>query len=355
MTNMNLIYPKVQLILLTTIIGLTHFSCQNTKWDEDIFADAGQTEVEQFDDNIREGDAIKTADLLEAIGWERIKANKHRRNDYIIETGEGKILDEFIFNLGRGGAKNTEYGRRHIEHFRIKSYKGLVIEYFKQTEKDGNTHTSNYFNKALWLEYVEEALPAVPEEFKLTLKQDPQRLRNYYALLGLNTGDEYGWLCQGIEYTLPPERRRAVLELVREKNTYLLRKLIDYPDALVKLYAMEAMIYLDRKTRRELAYLNARSKELFPDYTNEHYGGSTASLTRDRLLLTDAEWEQIHTFRESNQQIKTCGNIGTYKILESTTKELLSEEVMEEVFKMYEDYLMAGPNALMPLPIGNDS
>ena len=310
---MNVILYKIRLILFTTIFSLVYISCQKSEWGEDAFADHSQVPIERFDENIRHGDAIKTNDLLNEIGWEKLKANKHIRNDRIIERRK-KLLSEYIFNLGLNTIKRGEYGEQHRESIRITSYKGYVVEYYKNIEKGGVSHTSNYFNESLWLEYVKEALPLVPEKYLLTLKQDPSRLRNYYTLLGLRGDDKYGWICEGQDYMLLTDRRSAVLEFVKEKNTYLLRKLMDYPDALVKLYVMEAMIYLDHKAKKELDYIAIRSKELYPDHTGESYGGNSASIQRNRLLLTDSEWMQINSFRESNLIIKACGDIGAYKI-----------------------------------------
>lgn len=74
---------------------------------------------------------------------------------------------------------------------------------------------------------------------------DDDALGDYYCLLGLSPGvDEYGWICEYSSVGMPPSQRSSALELVWTRRVDLLRQVLRGPSPEGRLYAAEALTYL---------------------------------------------------------------------------------------------------------------
>ena len=76
---------------------------------------------------------------------------------------------------------------------------------------------------------------------------------------------------------------------------------MNHSNPQIKLYAIDALIYLDKESN----------------------------------LLSDQDWREIYKFRDSETIIRTCGNMGSYKIYETPIAELLSKKAIKQIPKNY--------------------
>lgn len=197
-------------------------------------------------------------------------------------------------------------------------------------------------------------LPALADNLKLTLAENKAVLKAYYQLLGVDTDDEYGWICEYGMAGLPTQRRVAVLVLLEQHRIDLLRKLLPYPNLQTRLYAIDALIYNDVLRKAEIDSAQKQLKKLQqqedrfrrqPKVDNDYiYFKNT--LPRREIeqnirkwkteLLTRQEWEMVRTLRDSKQTVRTCGNAGSYKIYGTPIAEVLSDKAIAEISKNYE-------------------
>ena len=213
-----------------------------------------------------------------------------------------------------------------------------MLEYNKSIDSEEVEYVNEYFNKALWMEYVNEVFTDLPDKYKIGIDESKQILKAYYHLIGPNTSDEYGWICEYSTMGMMTEKRKAVLELVEEERADLLKNLIDFPNIQVRMYAIDALIFLDYRIEKEIDYVKKALREEVSEMTETEIEQSRMIVKWKSKLLTEAEIEQIDVFRNSNTEIATCGNMGSYKIYKSTTEELLSDEKIAEIIKHYEDH-----------------
>jgi hypothetical protein len=113
--------------------------------------------------------------------------------------------------------------------------------------------------------------------------------------------DEYWWICEYSTVGMPPKRRQGVISLIENNRVDLLRKLMNHSNPQIKLYAIDALIYLDSQSN----------------------------------ILTDKDWQFIFDFRDSGTTIRTCGNMGSYKIYEAPIADLLSKKAIKGITENY--------------------
>lgn len=299
------------------IIFLVFFSCTYEGPDRSI----------SFDMKILNSEYISTEKLLDEIKWEEIRLNRAETMNYTYKNPVDSFLTTYTCEL-----------KQENEAYEIISYNGLVLEYNKSIYRENVEYENEYFNKVLWMDYVNEVLVDLPDEYKIGIDESKQILKSYYHLIGLNTSDEYGWICEYSTVGMMTDKRKAVLEIVEEERVDLLKNLIDFPNSQVRIYAIDALIYLDYKITKEIDYIKKALREEVPDITEAEIEQSPMIVKRESKLLNKAEIEQIGLFRNSNKEIATCGNMGSYKIYGSTTEELLSDEKIAEIIKNYEDH-----------------
>lgn len=283
---------------------------------------------------------IYTADLLAQINWAAIKDYcKATEGHYVYEKKDSLIVRYSYIKQGRDA------------FFDIVSYNGVVMEY---TTYPGGTkpQRTSYLNKTAWLAYADKVLPGLADKYKLSKEEPDKILKSYYRLLGVDTRDEYGFICEYSTFGSPPERRVAVMSLLREHRLDLIRRLTDYPNLQTRLYAVDALIYTDyfaKQKMKSLAHdIEQDQKQLTglqknnDDTTKIKALSMQIKISSDSVayyasqVLTAEQWKMIYGLRDSGQEIKTCGNSGSYKIYGTPVAELLSDQVIADVPKWYE-------------------
>lgn len=292
---------------------------------------------------------VLTDNLLQKINWESIKKYCDTSKLHHATISKDSLLTIYEY---------VEQGR--VSHFKITSYKGFVLQYDSEISSTSQPSSSSYFDKNVWMIYVSDELPDLPEIFKLT-KEEPQTiLKSYYRLLGVSTRDEYGWICEYSATGRATQKRLAVLELVKYQRIDLLKRLIDYSNVQTQLYAIDALIFLDLQTKnkietaeKEIRQRNERLDSLM-DLDNSKRNeieGLQQSIKNtkgyikylENHLLTKKTWKGIHELRDSNKEVKTCRDgSGSYKVYESNTSELLSDKAINEIPGKYENLKRLG-------------
>lgn len=252
--------------------------------------------------------SIFTVDLLNTIKWESLKK--------FCDTTDGHYVYERKDSL----LKKYEYVKQgRVVDLTVVSFQGKVIEFNNQILIGSKEINSTYFDKTVWLDYVHQYLPNLPENLKLTTLESEKILKAYYQLLGVGTHDEYGWTCEYSTVGMLTGRRIAVIDLLGEKE--LLLQLLDFPNIYVQLYVADALIYSDYRDKQLIE--KHKSDKNFVEYLRGE-------------LLTKFEWEKIYKLRDSNQTVNICvDGTGSFKIYQSTTSEILSKKSIAEIPERY--------------------
>lgn len=262
--------------------------------------------------------SIEAKELLEELNWENIKK--------YCDTTEGHYA-RIIENQLTTTYKYTKQG--YTANFTLVVFKGKVLEYYSHKDE---LFSTNYFDRKIWLEYIQ-----IDKEFKNSkwiLSEDEMSehydkvVQAYYALLGFNSRDEYGWICEYSASGFPPDKRLAVIELINYRRRDFLVKLLDHPNTQTKLYAADALIYLDMIQEIEKVELSQFSRRKRKKRYKIGYS--------QNYKLKNKEWRKINRIKNENLDVVTCGNTGSYKQYKSNTKELLSEKSINEIFDNYQ-------------------
>lgn len=230
-----------------------------------------------------------TNELLTQLNWNSINEFCNLNDGFYSYERKNGLLTEFEY---------VKQGR--TESFEIVSYNGKVLEFHFDVPVVSRQNEF-FFDSDLWLNYVKEKIPDLPDSLLLTKKEPPELLKGFYQLLGVDTVDEYGWICEYSTIGLPPKKRKGVIKLIEHNRIDLLKKLLKHPNPQIKLYVIDALIYMDKG-------LNILSKQ---------------------------DWQTIYEFRDSKMLIKTCGNSGSYKTYETPISELLSKKAIKKIHKNY--------------------
>ncbi len=241
-------------------------------------------------------EGISTSALLKQLNWESIVNYCNKHEGFYSYKREKGLLTEFEY---------VKQGR--IESFEIVSYKGRVLEYYFDVPVE-NRKNEYFFDKSLWLTYIKEIIPDLPESLLLTVNEPTEVLKGFYWLLGVDSFDEYGWICEYSTVGSPPKKRKGLLKLVQSRRVDLLRKLTNHTNPQIKLYAIDALIFLDK----------------------------------DLKILTSNDWQLIYEFRDSGTEIITCGNMGSYKNYNTPIEELLSKQAIKQLTKNYQVFEKLG-------------
>ena len=288
-----------------------------------------------------ENKPIKTADLLTRLNWSSIK----------FQAGNGHYAHEYVDSLITT-YDYTKQGRASF--FEIKSFNGLVLEFKSEVSGSNQNSNSYYFDKSVWLQYVNKVLPELSEEFKLDKEESDEMSKAYYRLLGAETRDEYGWYCEYSAMGRPTQRRLEVIKLIAKQRRDLLKKLLAWPNVQTQLYAADALIYLDLETKNRITELNKKITDqekrldslrlLSADekeniqYLKENIKlNSNYIKTLNDQLLSKADWKNIYYLRDSNKDVKICKDgTGSYRIYPGKTSDLLSEKAIADIPRQYE-------------------
>ncbi|MBI1782782.1 MAG: hypothetical protein HYR66_15675 [Sphingobacteriales bacterium] len=284
---------------------------------------------------------LSTTDLLNKINWQAIKTYCTGDNGHYAYERKDSLLTTYEY---------VKQGRE--ASFEITSYKGMIMEFYSDAGNSSKQGSTSFFGKNVWLKYVSEIIPSLPEQFKLDNREPGNILKAYYKLLGINTRDEYGFICEYSTIGIATDRRIVVITLLKQHRIDLLKKLTDYSNLQTRLYAVDALIYNDYTAKQKILQLtkNLKEKQKELDLLQKKNANKTkidelkiqikASLdsisNSNSDLLTEAEWKTIYNLRDSNLTVKTCGNSGSYKIYGTPISDLLSDKAIAEIPKWYE-------------------
>ncbi len=285
--------------------------------------------------------ALSTSVLLDKLDWESIK----RYSIYTDNHRASEISDNLFIIY--------EYSdRTKGASFRITSYRGVILKYYADSSSAYPMNKILYFNKKIWLNYTNDILPSLPDEFKLSMNEPNNILRAYYKLVGVDSGDEYGFICEYSTVGMPPIRRGAVITLLQHQRIDLIRNLMKHPNIQTRMYAIDAMIYSSSKSNHIISQLNKnirKSKNTLSRRENKdtqlinHIKTLSDSISiLNYNILSKDEWISIHNLRDSKLRVKTCGNAGSYKVYETPISELLSDKSINQILKWYESFERTG-------------
>lgn len=265
-------------------------------------------------------ESILTSGLLTELNWNELEK--------FCDTTEGQYTHIYKDSL----ITRYQYVKQgRTSYFELRSFNGKVLSFESENSNVNRPTSTDFFDKSVWLEYAHIYLPNLPDSLKMSINTRRDYLVAYYKLLGVGSANEYGWICEYSTVGSAPSRRRAVIQLRLDKE--LLLKILEYPNPQTQMYAADALIFEDYATKQSI------KQERDTSYTN----------FLKSQLLTKEEWNKIYRLRDSNVTVLICGNSGSYKIYESTTKELLSKKAIKEIPKKYEflsdlGYLKLGYN-----------
>ncbi len=286
---------KETLLITLFLIGLTNSSV------------IGQSLYGEFPVNKQSSRPILTADLLKDLNWEQIKSFCDTTEGHYAWILKDSLITEFRYTKQGGNS-----------YFRLEDYNGKVLSFESKNSETNRPTYTEYFDKDVWLEYAHTYLPNLPDSLKMTVDVRKEKLISYYQLLGVGTRDEYGWICEYSTVGTTPGRRDAVIQLRLEKE--ILIRLLDYPNVQTRMYAADALIFVNYANQQFIS--QERDSSLVNFYKS--------------LLLTPSEWDKIYKLRDANLRVRICGNSGSYKVYEATTSELLSDQAIREIPKEYE-------------------
>jgi len=282
-----------------------------------------------------------TADLLNKINWQAIKSFCTGTNGHYAYERKDSLLTTYEY---------VKQGRE--ASFEIVSYKGTILQYYSDAGNSKQQSSTSFFAKNVWIKYVSEMMPSLPDQFKITGDEPNNILKAYYRLLGVNTRDEYGFICEYSTVGRATDRRIAVITLLKQHRIDLIKKLTEYPNLQTKLYAVDALIYNDYTAKQKIQQLEKDIKEKQKQLDRLQKKNADKikidglqgqiKISSDSIpyfksdLLTDTEWKAIYNLRDSNLTVKTCGNSGSYKIYGTPISDLLSDKAIADIPKWYE-------------------
>ena len=274
-----------------------------------------QVELGTFPIDSKSEKSINTEDFLERIDWNGIQKFSNKTDGHYAYVRKDSLITEYEY---------VKQGR--VASIEIKSFNGFVLEYLSENTESQRPSKVSYFDKQLWIQYVNEFLPDFSDSFKISIDEPVDLLRSYYYLVGVDTRDEYGWICEYSTVGMATERRRAVIELIKYSRKDLLLRLLNYPNTQTQLYAADALIYMDYINNKQIAELSKKNDLMSKDYIDYI----------KEFTLQKSEWDKIYNLRDSGKIVVTCGNAGSYKIYQTKIADLLSEKAISEIPKQYE-------------------
>lgn len=280
-----------------------------------------QVDLGKFPIDSKTEKSIKTEDLLKMINWEELQEYCKKNEGHHAYIDTGSLITKYRY---------VKQG--YVAFFEIVSFNGFVLEYRSENTDSDRPSKVSFFDKQIWLQYVYKFLPDLADSFKISIDEPVDVLRNYYRLIGVNTRDEYGWICEYSTVGMAPGRREAVIKLIKYARNDLLKKLLEYPNTQTQLYAADALIYMDYKYKlkiKEVKKMNDPNEKEMLDYVQKY-------------LLKENDWEKIYKLRDSNKIAFICGNSGSYKIYKSNTAKILSDEAIKKVPEQYKSLEESG-------------
>ncbi len=297
-----------------------------------------------FPVNCSDSTPLMTSDLLNLLNWEAIKK--------FCDTTKGfyakETQDEYITTY--------EHSKRGGENgFIIGSFQGKVVYFNADVKQPLKECNINYFDKNIWASYINFRLPDLNDSMKLSISEPEVIHIAYYKLLGIRTRDEYGWICEYSTVGMEPDKRLAVIDLIKYSRYDLLRKIIKFSNPQSQLYAADALILLDYFAKADIKIeqnkinklrfsIDSVNKSGSNDTTKVEYLKYFIGKSEDMIeyyketgLITEDDWNAIYELRDSRKKVYICGNRGSYKLYESNSFDLLSDENISKIPDEYKN------------------
>ena len=239
---------------------------------------------------------IDTDILLTELNWGSINEFCNKNEGFYSSERKNGLLTEYEY---------VKQGR--VESFEITSFNGKVLEFYLDFPRNGRKN-EYFFDKELWLSYVQKIIPNLPDSLLLSKEEPVDLLKGFYRLLGVDAFDEYGWICEYSTVGMPPKKRQGIIALIENNRSDLLKKLMSHSNPQIKLYSIDALIYLNKKSK----------------------------------ILSKNDWKNIYKFRDSGITVKTCGNMGSYKVYETPISDLLSKKAIKRIPKRHKSLTEIG-------------
>ena len=164
----------------------------------------------------------------------------------------------------------------------------------------GASHERWLHDEAGWVEYYRTRLPeGSPFPLQGATAEESWA---FYQLKGVDVRREYGWICEYSTAGMPPPQREATLTLLHQDRHDLLRKALREAAIEGRVYAADALLYLEQQ-------------------------GDP---------ITEADRALIAGLRASADTVRTCGNMGSYKVYPKLAREVLSDSAIARIQENYE-------------------
>ncbi len=261
------------------------------------------------------GQPIPINKLLNDLKWDSIVAfSKNRKK---CRTNIDTLNNSFLAPNLRDYHVYSYSNYATYAFLTIQSYKGYVLSCSYQDTTDSDFY---FFDKQIWMQMVNDRLPNLPNKFKLSITEPAKILYAYYDLFGINSYHSYGWR-NGMLNSLT-NGRDAVICLMNNNRIDLIRRLFDYSDIVTRVYAMDAMIYIDYTAKKALEDIKQKGQTVSKDSLDMY----------SKRLLTISEWKLINDLRDQALVVSNCEQIA----VTLTTKIILSKEGIRYIINNYE-------------------
>lgn len=266
--------------------------------------------------------------LLKNISWQRLEEESLTNQDYCNVHHQDSLLTTYYYSPK--GSQNF---------LEIISYQNKVLEYNNSLINQSIQAKIEYFDEKLWISYIGKSIPNLKDKFKLKSPEKKEIIKAYYSLLGVNTTNEYGWICEYSTVGMLTSKRQAILKLVKHEKREILKNLLLHPNIQIQIYAADAIIFFDYQFQREIKNYEAKLRKYIPELSSEEISQNPFIQELKNKIMSPEEKRLIENLKNSDETIITCGNSGSYKLYKNTTKELLSKESVTEIIDNYEYYL----------------
>jgi len=282
---------------------------------------------------------------LQMIRWDSLKIGcTGNADDYsspcFAHVYKDSLVSEYRY-FNRGFASSID----------IVDYRGTVLKYDIRNDSTLRPSRGKYFDKPAWLRYAHEYLGAA-DSIALSTAESAEVLEGYYQLLGVGVTNEYGWICEYGTVGEPPAQRLATIQLVNQRRSDLLRRVLRGPNLEGRVYATDALIYLDHLARKSLVgydslvaaeFHRLDTLKLRPDMKAVHIKHlKDERRLIDVDLLTPSDSAAISSLRVNKELLRTCWNRGSYKIYPIRVCEVLTDSALGTITQQYEDLKQLG-------------
>ncbi|HRE40901.1 MAG TPA: hypothetical protein PLG90_06175 [Ignavibacteria bacterium] len=290
----------------------------------------------------------KVDEILNKIKWdELVKYCKDNKDCFIYEINEDAI-HQYKFS-----------SRKDDSQFYLEVYNYEILRFKYSIDSKFLKNNIDFFDRIVYMKYVREYFKDIPPEFILDSNINNSLLESYYSLLGLGGSIEYGWICEYSSVGLPTQQRQALMEIMKYGyGDIILQRLLAYPSIEIRLYAFEALFYSDHMHTKYIEneksilknYLKQEdSLKLNSDTTDIEIKKELRSIRlsikemkdiinySDGLLKLAPELSYIEDLKDSNLEVVTCENMGSYKSYLTPIREIITDDYLNNIIENFSE------------------